>query len=260
MACLAVMAMGCMVSVAVTNVADYRDDFHDGAGGTVGVTEAVFGDGWSYLWNAPVGWSTNAGVTGDMATGLIGDTNSYIPLLYTGNAGTPWTADADTAGTNHNPDRFVRATPTGGHPGAGNELGNSVDRAAIFAYTLQPSDPTGFYWLTNTLALRTSTAGDGDRIYIHVNEDPMLAEFFLPPGTIAASNFTFDVDLGYLAPGDTVFVAFGTDGPGTGLGTAGNDGFSHDFTIAFTAIPEPTTWLLLCVGGGILWAVRYRRG
>ncbi len=70
---------------------------------------------------------------------------------------------------------------------------------------------------------------------------------------------TAGVDLGYLAPGDMVFVAFGTDGPGTGLGTAGNDGFSHDFTIAFTAIPEPTTWLLVFVGGGILLAGRYRR-
>ena len=242
-------------TVRATVVADYRDDFAAHIVGAVsGVTAAVFADGWAYLWNAPTNWTPDAGVTGDMSTGVLGDPTSYIPLLYTSDSGTPWTSDSDTVGSNHNPDRYARATASGGHPGAGSEINNlgntnslglTIDRCVIFAYTLQADDGAGMYALTNTLVTRTSTSGDGDRIYIHINDDAILQSFYVPPAT--TTPLSFDLDLGALSVGDTIYVAVGTDGPGDGTGGAGNDGFTIDFSID-RAIPEPATGLLMLSG------------
>ena len=207
----------------LTTIADYRDNFR---------ADAPLVAGWQYLWNAPNGWTTAPGVTGDMATGAIGDPSCYRAML---DAGSYWTSDGNTSGTDHNPDRFVRLSSTGGHPGseAGYPTGNQHDRYAIAAYTVQQS---GRYAITSSFLTNSNASTDGVEVLVHINNRTPILVGGTAAGLGATTNF--DADLGYLVKGDTVYVALGTKN------SANSDSFSLDFTITqFAPRPQPVRTL-----------------
>jgi hypothetical protein len=201
-------------------VANYRSDFH---------VDLPLTAGWRYLWNAPVGWDPATNSTGDMATGSIVDPSCFRPML---DAGSYWTADGDTDGTNHGPDHYVRLTSTGGHPGApaGIVAGggtNGLPRYAIAAYTLAAD---GCYAIADSWLNKPSTSGDAVEVRVSVNGGSPYCDLFASPG----ATVQYDTYLGPLHAGDTVYVAFGPSGSHT------SDAFSTDFSVIQTSPrPEP---------------------
>ena len=192
-----------------TLVASYRRDYR--------VREPLV-SGWKYLWNAPDGW-TPAGESGNMWTGRMGQPVNYQPLVA---AGGTWTADGDQNGENHVPDRYVCLNPTGGHPGGGNNVYRNYEgRFVIAAYTVSEA---GHYVLKDTsLSLEQSEAGDGIHLMVHVNDRPPVLEKMVPPG----ETVLFDVVLGNLSAGDTIYVGVG---PKIKLYS---DGFQWNFSIVW---------------------------
>ena len=211
---LAIAAVLCAGTAGATMVvvADYRDDFE---------ADAPLTPGWQYLWNAPDNFPNQV----DNTTGLIGDPSGYIPLL---DAGSNWTGDGDTDGSDPGPDGYIRLHATGGHPGRPLE---GVDRFSIAAFTV-PFD--GLYEITDSFLTRASSAGNGNVILVHVNADaPLLNKVVGPTETD-----DFDLALGMLNAGDTIYTAVGTHM------SSSNDSFAWDFSVEL--VPEPATMLLLC--------------
>ncbi len=259
------MLMAGLVAGVVTNaataavdVADYRNDYTAGVNGRTASTPgdtsgfADLGTGWAYLWNAPTGWtpddfqanSGTGGSTGDMTTGAIGTISNYIPLVWASDLAR-WTADGDGGGAssiyyqNSQPAGFLNVNSSSGHPGRGSELTNNLGRFVILAYEIQVADGAGFYEITNSSISRSSTSGDGDRIVVHVDNQPFALDTTLVGGT----TMNFNTSVGFVTPGQRIYVAVG---PG---GTAHSDGFgSFDFTITKVAeIPEPAALSLLAL-------------
>lgn len=222
----AVLAVGLLVGLcgsapAGPVTADYRDDYHVG---TTAGQDAVFGDGWSYLWNPPSGWDGSAAPDGSGSTGAVGTMANYAPLKWTANTGYGWSVDGDTDNNNGLPGRYERLNATGGHPGRGSTqpetpVANTLDRYAIAAYTIQPGQG-GHYVLLDTVVDPVDGAGNGGDVVVHVNDNaPVLQKNF------DNSYTTFGTYLGGLSAGDTVHV---------GLGPANNDGsdsFNWDFSL-----------------------------
>jgi hypothetical protein len=222
------------LNVQTTVVADYRDDFSD----------TGFPDGWQYLWNAPQGWP--GATQGD--TNPIGDPANYQALQWGGGR---WSPDGDGTNGNNQPAGYARLSDNGGHPALGSTqaggVGNAEDRYVIAAYTLEAD---GLYALTDTSFSRPSGSGNGDELLVHINdEDPLYSRLFSPGAT-----GSFNILLGELSAGDTVYVAVGPNG------AAGSDGFEWDFSITrFNAVPEPATISLLLIGLALLGLYRCRR-
>jgi len=172
------------------DVADYRDDFQGGGPAA----------GWQYAWNE---------------NGPIGDSAGYSALNWNGSeydfdgaAGIP---DAD-------PLAWGNLTPAGGHPGRGftqNALG--LDRYVIAGYTVSDD---GRYSIDDSFFNRGGGAGNDISLVVHVNDnDPLLIT------ANHTANQSFDMDLGNLASGDTVYIGLGPNL------TDGGDSFGWDFTI-----------------------------
>jgi len=197
------------VGSAVTVVANYRADF---------VEDAPLTSGWQYLWNAPSGWVANV-TSGDLLSGLIGVPGEYVPLQ---DAGTVWTPDGDTAGTNNTPAGYLKLTSTGGHPGrnAGG-VNTPRDRYAIAAFTV-PSD--GFYSIENSFISKTSASGDAVEVLVF----PGISSPVIRREAEPASTNNFDCTIGYLDAGQIIYVAIG---PGV---TANSDSFEMDYDIVHT--------------------------
>ena len=193
---------------AQTVVANYRDDYV-GSGSPAA--------GWQYLWNAPEGW--DIGVTGDQASGFIGIPEAYRALLPT--VDSTWTPDGDTTGTNNAPSGFLRLSATGGHPGQHSGTTNKRDRYAIAAYTVPAS---GYYSIENSFITVGNAASDGVEVLVF----PGRSEAVLRTLCGGSSTTAFDVEIGYLDSGQTIYVAFGPDA------TATSDAFTMDFDIVRT--------------------------
>lgn len=179
-----------------TVVADYQDDFQSGS----------LPDGWQYLWNA---------------LGTIEDPQNYLSLQADG---TSWDTDASNPGRpDPVPGSNLFLGAFGGHPGSGNP-----DRYAIAAYTVSES---GLYRIEKSfLTLTNSNSGgsaDGVEVRVQVNHQPAILTKVVP----ALETISFDVQLGYLNPGDTIYVAFGENG------THVRDAFEMDFAITQTPSP-----------------------
>jgi hypothetical protein len=218
-----------------TIVADYRDDYQ--AGGPA--------SGWQYLWNAPTLFNGTTTPAGNGNTGAVGNPANYRALNPVGST---YRGDFDTIGNNGPPANFLNLNPTGGHPGRGSTqaegaVGNNLDRYVIAAYTV---DRDGEYAIVDSFINSIDTLGNGDMLYIHINNNaPLYFRDVLPNAT----NTTFDLLLGQLKAGDTIYV-------GVGPNTAdGNDNFSWDFSIARidAIVPEPASAsLLLLASAGLL--------
>jgi hypothetical protein len=187
-------------------VADYNNDYS---------ASIPLAAGWRYLWNAPVGWE--AGVSaGDLSSGAIGYPDNYVALL---DAGSSWTPDGDTSGTNNSPGSYLKLTSGNGHPGNGYASGPNQDRYAIAAFTV-PSN--GVYAIENSTLNKTSTNGDGVEVLVFADDasNPVIQRVAEP-----ASTTHFNVQIGYLEAGQSIYVAFGA------VDSASADFFEMDYSI-----------------------------
>lgn len=195
-----------IVKKSAETVAGYQDDF---------TASAPLTTGWEYLWNAPVGW-TAGGAGGDETSGWIGVPAHYAPLA---DAGSIWTADGDSDGSNSSPDSWIRLSASGGHPGRhASASGNTRDRYAIAAYTVQAN---GFYFIANSFLGKASSSGDGVEVLVFPGVSGAVLRRTAPPG----GSIGFDSDIGYLAAGQTIYVAVGAGA------TATSDAFVMDYDI-----------------------------
>ncbi len=242
-------------------IADFASDYSDT---TQGVNNG-FGS-WEYLWNQPTGWTGGAltgAALGDLTTAPLSDTTSFAQLQATSFR---WTPDGNDTGGDSNPDRFLsfqfpNPTTIGVHPGAqaGFNVGapgdangvqaNAFDRYAIAAFTV---DNPGIYQITDGVLWTGSATSDGVDVWAFATGQTPTLLGNSTGGSDAASAFNFTHTVGGLNAGDTIYVAFGTNG------SAGSDGSRANFSIL--AIPEPSAApVLLLIAAAALAARRSRR-
>ena len=178
-------------------VADYRDDFPRGA--------AEPAPGWSYLWNAPVGWSDSS--PGNLNTAAIDNRATiFQPLERTKSIFTP---DGDLGFNDSHPASALFLSATGGHTGASVNFQpgaryNGQSRYAIAAFTVEEG---GVYELTDSFLQLEDVRSSGIEVRVFVNGNKPLIEQTVE----ARQRIGFDARLGYLRKGDTVHVAIGAD-------------------------------------------------
>lgn len=186
-------------------VTDYIDNF-DGAD-------------WEYHWNAPVGWNTS-GSSGNLSSNAIDDPNLVLNDLIKNSSGL-YVPDGDTTWGNNPPAGFLNLGGSGGHPGDPGIFGG-VDRFAVASFTVSQS---GYYTIADSkldlTAAPANSGADGVEFRVFVNRNMPVETGIVAADTIGY----FDTELGFLAEGDTVHVAFG---PGD---TNWYDGFGLDYTI-----------------------------
>ena len=172
-------------------IAGYRRDFRG---------QSPLISGWSYLWNSPEEWIPGK-TPYNMWSGRIGQIDLYRSMK---DAGGVWTADGDRKGENSTPDRHITLNAVGGHPGGGKEVYRNYEgRFAIAAYTI--SAP-GNYALSGTeISVRASDVGDGVELIVHINNDAPLLRRHVASG----EKVIFDLPLGTLKSGDTIYVGAG---------------------------------------------------
>lgn len=166
-------------------------------------------NGWAYLWNEG---------------GDFGTLENYEEMIYES-----W---------RYRPDGFdfPYLGATFGHSGSGIDEDDSggFDRFAIASYTVSED---GEYSISDSLVTRDGTFGDGIEVAFHINSEPLTELLNLAPG----ESGSFDMSLGFLSAGDTIYIGVGPDGPGAGS-NKGNDAFSWDFSINQTAtVPVSVT-------------------
>lgn len=178
-------------------IADYRDDFQT-------TTPAP---GWQYLWNSG---------------GATGDPSNYEALVSTGG---DYTWDGSPTPTPDPATRFARLGSNNGHAGTGADQSASggIGRAVIAAYTVG-SD--GDYAIRDSFIM-SNVNGSGLDLTLHVNGEPSVHSDFIESGATAS----FDVSLGGLSAGDTVYLSVGPGDFGT------SDFFSLDFSVAMLVPP-----------------------
>ena len=182
-------------------VGNYRTDF-DRANNTNRTN-------WRYLWNAPA--------NSNHSTGSIDDPASFESLRLTANQKRrPLNAGAAvnlSAG-------HLNLSRTGGHPGQGYATNSqSQDRYAIAAFDIEHS---GFYAITDSFLNLLANTDDGLEVVVSTSANDRS---FRTTFTANQSGQDFDVSLGNLSKGDTVFVAFGARGNHV------RDSFKTDFSI-----------------------------
>lgn len=106
-----------------------------------------------------------------------------------------------------------------------------MDRFAIVGYTVKLA---GYYGINNSFVTQGSASGNGGQLVVYkdIDDGDTFTNTFsgtYPP----ASTLNFNGNVGYLEPGDTIYVGIG---PNT---TDGNDGFTVDFSIVFKETGNP---------------------
>ncbi|MCS7306278.1 MAG: autotransporter-associated beta strand repeat-containing protein, partial [Thermoguttaceae bacterium] len=149
-------------------------------------------DGWDYMWNSggPIGTATNY-TSLQWSTGLS---------VYNYDGGSPWPRGEPAA--------YVHLAGSGGHPGRGSTqsggVGNTIDRYAIAAYTVQ-SGEQGHVYLANGSIAVASGGSNGVEVRVYVNDTLRFSRVQLG----GAPTGYFGGYLGYLNAGDKVYVAVG---------------------------------------------------
>lgn len=204
-------------------VANFRSDFRP---------EQII-KGWKYLWNAPEGWGRSSPLKRSAwTTGPVGDPTCYKPLQRMANLKLAdgqtmhdlWGVSAELETPAHKMVRSLKFSRRHGHPGIGplpGSAGRYLPRYAILGYTIQDEEGAGQFRIGDSYLLLSQLDSDGLDLQIHVNDRaPVLVRSILP-GSVEH----FDVQLGDLHPGDTVYIAFGPNGKSY------RDGFQFDFSL-----------------------------
>jgi len=234
-----------------TLIANLHDDFSNSVNGVV-----TPGGTWSYMWNRPDGWTGGAltgAALGDITTAPLNDPSKFALLL---DAGSLWTGDGNTTGADSNPDRFVRlgnpqaaSTALQMHPGAqsGYDVGaggdvngiqiNAHDRYAIAAFTV---NAPGRYQVADGELWTTSINSNGVDVWAFASGQVPSLLGVSTGGSTQGTALTFSYNTGLLNAGDTIYVAYGTNGH------PGSDGSLTDFSIS--VIPEPSVLSLIVTG------------
>jgi hypothetical protein len=207
--------------------------------------------GWSYLWNSG---------------GPIGNPGNYSALLPTGDALSLYDPQGSPVRPGPDPGAYLYIglvpdfgfNPTlagmaGGHPGRGYADSGSggIERYAIAAYQVGAA---GVYSITQSALIDAGLSSDGQVVQVYVNANPT------PWITRSTTSFnvpvSFDVDLGMLGAGDTIYVAVGAGA------TDLRDTFALGFQIA--TVPEPSSLTLgslgIITGISCWWHGRRRTG
>ena len=213
-------------------IAQYQNDFR---------TSGTPAPGWSYLWNA---------------TGAVGDSANYVPLVHDTNFGGDYETQANGTRPDAPPGSNLAATSTTLYPGQGSlQAADGIPRYVIAAYTVSAANIAAagggvaslpHYHFTIPL---DSVDGVDSRIYVN---NTLIVDQILPPGLDYSdtSPGAYPVPLGTLSPGDTLYVALG---PRT---TDIGDALGVDYTIELSA-PEPASTGLIAIAAGFL--MRRRR-
>ena len=201
----------------------FRWDFnvvkHEDRLGRVGnfrndVVEAPGTTNWSFLWNAPDGWTSST--RGNLTSNPIGRPENYQPLAKRTSS---WNVPGSTSTTA--PSYSLRFNQNGGHPGVGYSSNATVkDRYAIAAFKVGVG---GNYVINDSLISVLDKRSDGVEIIVHVDDGPRINR--LPIVANANRTLSFDMDLGELSAGSTVYVAFGA------ANNMNYDSFVMDFSI-----------------------------
>jgi hypothetical protein len=191
-------------SAALLRVADFTDDF----------ASPLPAPGWQYLWNSG---------------GAVGNPANYSPLFFCAVCpNSEYTTDGGQFPTD-SPGRFTLISQGGAHPGPGLGSPNTGDpqgfaRYAIAAFTVSED---GDYSLVDTLVNRLDLRSNGFEVIIHVNGDaPVFNSVFADGGE-------FNLSLGQLLAGDTIYIAVGANGSDL------FDTVELGFTIALTVSSPP---------------------
>jgi hypothetical protein len=177
-------------------IADYRRNFRPSLPG--GTTPAPQ---WRYLWNKD---------------GKIGNPDHYADLLWNGQgAYTTAGAKAEIKPAV----KFLQLNSQGGHPGQSAAQNQARDYFAIAAFRIRHA---GEYAIVDSHLSRSGSTGD-DAIEVLVHVD--AAEPVLRGVAGSAAPTSFDVALGALEPGQTIYVAIGPQE------SAGMDRFEFDFSL-----------------------------
>jgi hypothetical protein len=206
-----------------TVVASYRADYP---------VSDVLKTGWQYLWNAPDGWQP--GTNSSLASGFIGVPENYLPLQYTGSN---WTADGDATGGNNAPAGFIRLSATGGHPGPSAASVSQRDRYAIAAFTVPTS---GLYTIENSYITLNNASSDGVEVLVF----PGTSEAVLRELATFNAAVSFDIEIGHLEAGQTIYVAFGPSN------SASFDSFEFDYNIVHYERPSFRDQIMSGVSSG----------
>ena len=184
-----------------SGIANYHDDF----------SSSNPNGQWRYLWNE---------------NGAIGTSSNYSALEWQSYRYTKYKSDGSGPVDSMT---YASLTSTSGHPGRGeNDPGQSIDHFVIVAYDITQA---GFYEIVDSefnasfASWEINNQNQGQDIRIYVNDT-------LKQGIqrVDVSNFDFDMSLGMLTAGDTVYVAFGPKG------SDGSDYFEFDFSIQETSL------------------------
>lgn len=175
--------------------------------------ESVTSERWSFWWNAPVGWSPG-GTAGDKTTGPIREIGNYLPLQEIGDTNA-WTVDGNADPVDSPPAQHLSVAATHWHPGLAFDSSSvNQDRFAIASYRVAES---GFYRLGDFDLDLLSASNDGVEFYVHVENEFRFSR------SVTTNEDSLDLNIGYVAAGDRVFVAVG-----------GNDNFNSDaVSVAF---------------------------
>jgi hypothetical protein len=192
--------------------------------------------GWSYLWNV------NGGVIGDPANyDLLLAVPQPNPFYYDLDGGSTLPRDAPAAYAFFGLSGVSTQLP-GGHPGRGSsQAADGLEHYVIAAYTLSASGQTS---IVNSQLTTADASFDGldVRVFVNMLDTGLVA--LAGPGF--GSSTSFDIDLGPLNAGDTIYVA---------IGARAND-FNDSFHLQYQieqqqhVVPEPASMTIF--GGGFV--------
>lgn len=209
--------LGLAMNASAAVVADFGGDFS---------TNGTPKTGWSYSWNA---------------SGAIGNSANYQPLVGDTNFGGDYESQANGAWPDAAPGSYVAISQSSFYPGqTATQDAGGIQRYAIAGYTFSAADiaadGNGLLFHTYHFIVPADAPGLID-VKVYKN-NTLIAPFTFPPGTdFSDAIFGQDYNFGTVAAGDTLYIGLGAEGDYTGqpLGVS--------YTLAL--VPEPTMLSLL---------------
>jgi hypothetical protein len=195
-----------------------------------------------YLWNAPDNWQPGVGAI-SWNSGSITDIDNFQELYFVEDVNGSFDAfkvDPDNVLADTDPAQSLRLRNGLVYPGqvSGYTTGdktNGFDRYAIVAYTVPNLDPDidegGFFTIEDSFLSKKSSNGDGVEVLVFTSRDPtnpVVRNYSnaLQSGASADTEVVdFDGFVGYLAEGETIYVAIGADN------STSSDEAGFDFSI-----------------------------